>query len=107
MTDAKAISEIYDEYAPALYGRILSVVQHKDIAEKILEKIFINAFVDKTAPVNKNLSIFTSLINHSRKKSYSMLKAVKILQECNCNSAQEEDYSLGLSAPTVVSSQAS
>ena len=107
MLDTKTVSELYDEYAPALYGRILSVVKEKDIAEKILEKIFINAFIDKNIPENKHLSFFTSLLNHSRKKSYGILKAIKIFQECNCNTKQEDGYSIGLSAPIVVSSQAS
>src|SRR5687767_575267 len=84
-TDELAFSQLYDKYAPALYGRILSVVMQKEIADKILEKIFINAFIDKTVKGNDQLSFFINALNHSRSKSYKMLKAIRMFQACNCS----------------------
>jgi DNA-directed RNA polymerase specialized sigma24 family protein len=82
--DSLSASALYDKYAPALYGRIIRVVKQKDIAEKILERVFMNALVDKNLPQSDNLTFFTTLINHSRKKTYSTLKALKILDACSC-----------------------
>lgn len=83
--DAVAVSALYDKYAPALYGRIIQVVKQKEIAEKILERVFINALVDKNIKQPEHLTFFTSLLNHSRKKSYSTLKALRILQASSCS----------------------
>lgn len=80
--DSSAVSELYDKYAPALYGRILMVIKQKEIADKVLERVFINAFVDKNIQQSNHISFFTSLINHSRKKSHGTIKALKVLQQC-------------------------
>ena len=84
--DAKAFSEVYDKYAPALYGRIIQVVKQKEIAEKILERVFINALVDKNVKQSNHITLFTSLINHSRKKSYGTMKALRVLETLRCHS---------------------
>jgi hypothetical protein len=80
--DQACVSELYDKYAPALYGRIIRVVKQKEIAEKILERVFINALVDKNVKQSNHLSLFTSLLNHSRKKTYGTMKALKVLESC-------------------------
>ncbi len=80
--DQASVSELYDKYAPALYGRIIRVVKQKEIAEKILEKVFINAVIDKNVKQSTHLSLFTSLLNHSRKKTYGTMKAMKVLESC-------------------------
>jgi predicted transcriptional regulator len=80
--DQASVSELYDKYAPALYGRIIRVVKQKEIAEKILEKVFINAVIDKNVKQSNHLSLFTSLLNHSRKKTYGTMKAMKVLEAC-------------------------
>jgi hypothetical protein len=82
--DAESVSVLYDKYAPALYGRIIQVVKQKEIAEKILEKVFINALVDKSIKQPTHLTQFTSLLNHSRKKSYGTLKALRMVEACSC-----------------------
>lgn len=82
--DALAVSALYDKYAPALYGRIIQVVKQKEIAEKILERVFINALVDKNVSQPEHITLFTSLLNHSRKKSYGTMKALRILQAARC-----------------------
>lgn len=84
--DADSFSELYDKYAPALYGRIMAVVKQKEVAEKILERVFINALVDKNLLQPSHLTLFTSLINHSRKKTYSTMKALRVLESLHCNS---------------------
>lgn len=84
--DALPVGALYDKYAPALYGRILQVVKQKDIAEKILERVFINVFLDKNVKQANHLSLFTSLLNHSRKKSYGTIKAIRLMEALRCGS---------------------
>lgn len=84
-TDALAISELYDKYAPALYGRILQVVKQKDIADKILEKVFIQAIDKSKFNTRRHLTPFTALLNQSRDKTYSTLKAIRVLKSLSCN----------------------
>lgn len=84
-SDQASVSELYDKYAPALYGRILTVVKQKEIAEKILERVFINALVDKNVKQANHVTLFTSLLNHSRKKTYGTMKALRVLEAC-CSS---------------------
>ena len=81
-TDEATVAALYDKYAPALYGRIIRVVKQKEIAEKILLRVFINAVVDKNIKQSNHLTLFTSLLNHSRKKTYGTLKSLRILEEC-------------------------
>jgi len=80
-----SVSDIYDKYAPAIYGRIINIVKQKEIAEKILERVFINALVDKNVKQSVHLSAFTSLLNHYRKKTYSTMKAMRVLESLRCN----------------------
>ncbi len=84
-----SVSALYDKYAPALYGRIIKVVKQKDIAEKILERVFLNALVDKNVKQSNHITLFTSLLNHSRKKTYGTLKALKMMEALRCNSQNE------------------
>lgn len=83
--DGDSISAFYDKYAPALLGTIMKVVKQQEMAEKILERVLINALVDKKIEKETNLTYFTSLLNHSRKKSYATIKAMRLLQACNCD----------------------
>lgn len=82
--NAVAIAELYDKYAPAVYGKIIRVVKQKDVAEKILEKVFVNALVDKNIEAGVHLTPLTTLLNHSRKKTYSTLKAIRMFQATAC-----------------------
>lgn len=83
-SDEASVSALYDKYAPALYGKIIRVVKQKEIAEKILMRVFINAVVDKNVSRPNHLTLFTSLLNHSRKKTYGTLKALRMFEACSC-----------------------
>ncbi len=83
--DTEQFSVFYDKYAPALYGQILRVVHKKDLAEKIMEKVFRNAFIQQNLKESNDLPFFISLLNHSRKKTYGVVKAIKVLKACSCS----------------------
>jgi predicted RNA polymerase sigma factor len=82
-SDTVTIEELYDKYAPAVYGKIIRVIKQKDIAEKILEKVFVTALTD-TNLKGVHLTPLTKLLNHTHRKTYKTLKAIKMLQACNC-----------------------
>ncbi len=87
--DSVDYSVFYDKYAAAVYGRILQVVKQKDIAEKILEKVFIKAFSNSSVKSTSHLSPFTTLLNESRNKSNCTIKAMKVLGSlCSVSSPQ-------------------
>jgi hypothetical protein len=75
-------SEIYDLYAPAVYGKILGIIHKVPIADKILEKVFIKGFQDKELFANTSRPPLISLLNQSREKSYQTIKALNIFNEC-------------------------
>ena len=75
-------SEMYDLYAPAVYGHILRIVHQVPIAEKILEQVFVNSFNEKTVYKDTSLKPLVTLLNTSRKKSDKTVEALKIFNEC-------------------------
>ena len=81
--DVATVEELYDKYAPAVYGKIIRVVKQKDIAEKILEKVFVTALTDTNLKAI-HLTQFTNLLNLTHKKTYTTLKAIKLFQACSC-----------------------
>ena len=82
-------SEIFDKYAPALYGRILNVVKNKEIADKILERVFVNSYNNREEK-SENVSDFTALINESRNSTYQILKSVKLFNAIACGSSIQQ-----------------
>jgi hypothetical protein len=75
-------SELYDLYAPAVYGKILGIVHKVPIADKLLEKVFIKGLQDKNLFANIAKPPLLSLLNQSRKKCYQTIKALNIFNEC-------------------------
>ena len=84
--DQETLSALYDKYAPALYGKIVSIINQKEIAEKILMRVFMDAALGKNAASAVYNSFFTSLLNHTRKKTYGTLKALRMFEACSCGS---------------------
>lgn len=80
-------SEVYDLYAPVVYGKILGIVHEVPIANKILEKVFISALNDKDLFANSSRPPLISLLNQSREKSYKIIKALNIFNECCAGSS--------------------
>ncbi len=79
-TSRKLTPEVYDIYAPPVYGKILSIVNKEPIAGKLLEKVFVSAYTsDKTFPLRSPLM---SLIDLAKEKSNKTVQALKIFREC-------------------------
>ncbi|PZX56091.1 hypothetical protein LV84_02459 [Algoriphagus ratkowskyi] len=80
----KLTPELYDVYAPPVYGKILSIVQQDPIAGKVLEKVFLSAYTNnETFPLRSPLM---SLIDIAKEKSSKTIKALAIFREC-CSGA--------------------
>lgn len=77
-----SISDLYDLYSPAVYGKILGIVHQIPIADKIFEKVFVEALKNKYLFENTSRPPLISLLNESRKKCYQTIKALNIFNEC-------------------------
>jgi len=80
----KLTPELYDKFAPPVYGKILSIVHKGPIAGKLLEKVFVSAYTkDETFPLRSPLM---SLIDLAHERSNKTIKALTIFREC-CSGA--------------------
>ena len=70
-----AFSYLYDNYAPALYSVIFSVLQDKELANDVLQEVFIKVWkqIDQYNPEKGRL--FTWLVNVSRNASIDTLRS--------------------------------
>ena len=76
----KLTPELFDQYSPAVYGKILSIVNKEPIAEKMLEKVFVSAYTnDPSFPLR---SPMLSLIDLAHERTNKTLKAIMIFNEC-------------------------
>ena len=76
----KLTPEVYDMYAPPVYGKILSIVHKGPIAGKVLEKVFVSAYSNNpTFPLRSPLM---SLVDIAHEKSKKTIKALTIFNEC-------------------------
>lgn len=76
----KLTREIYNLFVPPVYGKILSIVREDQIAEKILEKVFVYAYKNNnTFPLRSPLM---SLMDIAHDKSSKTVNALAIFREC-------------------------
>lgn len=80
----KLTPEMFDRYAPPIFGKILTIVNKIDIAEVVLEKVFKTAYIGHTSfPIRSPLM---SLMDIAEEKSKRTLKALEIFRQC-CSGA--------------------
>lgn len=73
--DNRAFNYLYDHYSSALYGIILPIVQEAEVANDILQEVFINIWrkIETYDPVKGRL--FTWMLNIARNASIDMLRS--------------------------------
>jgi len=81
--DQKAMSFLYDQYAPVLYGIIFRVLKSESESEEILQLTFLNAWDTIDAYNQKQCSLFTWISSIARKLSYA-----------RCENTAETDHAL-------------
>ncbi|MEQ8707022.1 MAG: sigma-70 family RNA polymerase sigma factor [Phaeodactylibacter sp.] len=64
--DKSAIADLYDAYAPSLYGIALRVVQSEAIAQDVVQETFIKVWKNASAYDNRKGTLFTWLLNITR-----------------------------------------
>ena len=74
--------KIYDVCAPAVYGKIMSIVNQPQIAEVLLEKVFVNAFQNEETFTKSKRSPLITLLEKSGDKTEKTAKALNIFREC-------------------------
>lgn len=72
--DASEFALVYDRYAPAMFGIVSRIITNRDLAESVLSKIFLTAWQQKCTFDHTKSSLFTWLIDLSRKIAFSEVK---------------------------------
>ncbi len=70
----QALGLLYDQYAPALLGIIVRIINNREQAEKILHTVFVKAWNGKDSYNGSGLSLFTWLINIARQSAFEVMK---------------------------------
>jgi RNA polymerase sigma factor (sigma-70 family) len=71
----QAFNHLYDNYSPALYGEILHIVNHKELAEDILQEVFIRIYQHAEDYDPKKGRLFTWMITIARNKCIDYLRS--------------------------------
>lgn len=68
-----SMEEVYDAYAPLLFGYILKIVDHKDDAESVLVSVFVDFSQNRNRYYDSPGVLFISLLNRARNESIDTL----------------------------------
>lgn len=76
----EALEYLYDRYSPALYGIILKIVGHSEVAEEVLQDAFIRIW-DKMGDYDRQKGrLFTWMLNISRNLAIDKLRSKEFSQ---------------------------
>lgn len=73
--DSKAFGYLYDNYSSALYGIIAQIVEDVDIANDVLQEVFINVWKKIESYDHTKGRLFTWMLNIARNASIDMLRS--------------------------------
>ena len=89
--DKKAISIIYDRYAPALFGIAVKIVESEVLAEDVLQDAFVKIWKNAASFDEKKGTLFTWLLNITRNTALDMRKSAAFKRS---QKIQEVDFSV-------------
>ena len=97
--DNKAFSYLYEHYSSALYGIILPIVQEAEVANDILQEVFLNIWrkIETYDPTKGRL--FTWMLNIARNASIDTLRS-KSFQNSRKNQPISENVNWGRNVQT-------
>ena len=79
--DKSALSYLYDHYSGALYGVIHRILQHEDIAEEVLQDIFLKIW-DRIDQYDASKGkLFTWMLNIARNQAIDKTRSKEISKE--------------------------
>jgi RNA polymerase sigma factor (sigma-70 family) len=79
--DRAALDYLYDHYSGALYGVVFRVIQKEDIAEEVLQDVFLKIWdkIDRYDPAKGKL--FTWMLNIARNQAIDKTRSKEISKE--------------------------
>ena len=75
LQDKRAISMLYDQYAASLYGVAYKIVQSEQVAEDILQDVFIKVWQKGKDYNSAKGSLFTWLLNITRNRAIDITRS--------------------------------
>ena len=77
----ESIAQLYDQYGATLYGIILKIVQHEEIAKDVLQEVFVKIWKNGARYDTKKGSIFTWMLNIARNTAIDKTRSVSFRQK--------------------------
>ena len=78
--DAEALSYLYDHYAAALKGVILRIVRHEDVAEEVLQDVFLKIWDKINSYDAEKGRLFTWMLNIARNQAIDKTRSREMSQ---------------------------
>lgn len=108
--DKKAFALLYDEYSPSIYGILLKIIKDPQIAEEVLQNVFVTIF-SKIKDFNQEKeSLFLWIYNISREMAINSVdasleektKEIKLIFETNPLPLLELIYFRGYTMEAII-----
>jgi RNA polymerase sigma-70 factor (ECF subfamily) len=97
-----AFSYLYDNYAPALYGIIVSIVPDRELANDVLQEVFVKIWKQVSTYDASKGRLFTWMMNIARNASIDMLRSKNYQRSKQNRELTETVYEKGGSTSTNV-----
>jgi RNA polymerase sigma-70 factor (ECF subfamily) len=97
-----AFSYLYDNYAPALYGIIVSIVPDSELANDVLQEVFVKIWKQVSTYDASKGRLFTWMMNIARNASIDMLRSKNYQRSKQNRELTETVYEKGGSTSTNV-----
>lgn len=79
--DRSALDYLYDHYSGALYGVVLRVIQKEDIAEEVLQDVFLKIWDKINQYDSSKGKLFTWMLNIARNQAIDKMRSKEISKE--------------------------
>ena len=90
--DKKIIALLYDQYGPTLYGIILKIVQSEEVAQDVLQEVFIKIWKNGTRYDTKKGSLFTWMLNIARNTAIDKTRSASFRQKAKIQALDQTVY---------------
>ena len=75
--DVDALSELYDRYAPRVYGLTAHILPSREAAEEVLEEVFVRLWTESPRLSQEGRSVVAWLVVTAREAAVGRLRAVR------------------------------
>ena len=75
--DVAALSELYDRYAPRVYGLMAHILPARDAAEEILQEVFVRLWSESASLSQEGGSVVAWLVVTARAAAVDRLRALR------------------------------